>query len=65
MDPPYQMNIIFKKTLKKILDFKAIKKNSLLVLEHDRKKKIVIPKEFQIIKEKNYGNSGVTLIKLK
>jgi 16S rRNA G966 N2-methylase RsmD len=50
MDPPYQMDIIFKKTLKKILDFKAIKKNSLLVLEHDRKKKIVIPKEFQIIK---------------
>ena len=65
MDPPYQMDIIFKKTLKKILDFKAIKKNSLLVLEHNRKKKIVIPKEFQIIKEKNYGNSGVTLIKLK
>ena len=65
MDPPYQMDIIFKKTLKKILDFKAIKKNSLVILEHARKKKIVIPKEFEIIKEKNYGNSSVTLIKLK
>ena len=46
-------------------DFKAIKKNSLVILEHARKKKIVIPKEFEIIKEKNYGNSGLILIKLK
>ena len=65
MDPPYIMDIIFKKTLKKILEFKIIKKNSLVILEHARKKKIIIPKEFEIIKEKNYGNSGLTLIKLK
>ena len=65
MDPPYQMDLIIKKTLKKILDFKIIKKKTVIVLEHAKKKKIVIPKEYEIIKEKNYGNSGLILIKLK
>ena len=65
MDPPYQMDIIFKKTLNKILDFKILKKNSLIILEHAKNKKLVIPKNFAIIKEKNYGNSSLTLIKLK
>ena len=65
MDPPYQMDLIIKKTLKKVLDFKIIKKKTVIVLEHAKKKKIVIPKEYEIIKEKNYGNSGLILIKLK
>jgi len=65
MDPPYQMDLIIKKTLKKILDFKIIKKESVIVLEYAKKKKIVIPNDFEIIKEKNYGNSGLILIKLK
>ncbi|MBH71758.1 MAG: 16S rRNA (guanine(966)-N(2))-methyltransferase RsmD [Pelagibacteraceae bacterium] len=65
IDPPYQMNLIIKKTLKKILDFKIIKKKTLIVLEHSNKKKIPIPKDFEIIKEKYYGNSGLTLVKLK
>ena len=65
MDPPYQMDLIIKKTLKKILDFKIIKKGSVIVLEYAKKKKIVISNDFEIIKEKNYGNSGLILIKLK
>ena len=65
IDPPYQMDLILKKTLKKILDFKIIKKNSIIILEHSKKKKISIPKDFKIIKEKIYGNSSLTLIKLK
>ena len=65
MDPPYQMDLIIKKTLKKILDFKITKKEAVIIIEYAKKKKIVIPKEFEIIKEKNYGNSSITLIKLK
>ena len=65
IDPPYQMDLILKKTLKKILDFKIIKKNSIIILEHSKKKKISIPEDFEIIKEKIYGNSSLTLIKLK
>ena len=65
MDPPYRMNIIFKKTLLKVLSFKILKENALIVLEHASEKKISIPKDFEIIKEKNYGNSSLTLIKLK
>ena len=38
MDPPYQMDLIIKKTLKKILDFKIIKKESVIVLEYAKKK---------------------------
>ena len=30
MDPPYQMDLIIKKTLKKILDFKIIKKETII-----------------------------------
>ena len=65
IDPPYQMDLIFKKTLKKITDFKILKKETLIILEHSRKKKIIVPKIFEIIKEKDYGNSSLTLIKLK
>jgi 16S rRNA G966 N2-methylase RsmD len=65
MDPPYQMDLIIKKTLKKILDFKIIKKETVIVIEYAKKKKIVIPKDFEIIKKKNYGNSSLALIKLK
>ena len=65
MDPPYQMDLIIKKTLKKILDFKIIKKETLIILEYAKRKKINIPKDFKIIKEKDYGNSSLKLIKLK
>ena len=65
MDPPYQMDLIIEKTLKKILDFKIIKKETVIVIEYAKKKKIVIPKDFKIIKKKDYGNSSLALIKLK
>jgi len=65
MDPPYQMDLIIKKTLKKILDFKITKKETVIVIEYAKKKKIVIPKDFKIIKKKDYGDSSIALIKLK
>ena len=65
MDPPYQMDLIIKKTLEKILDFKIIKKETIIVIEFAKKKQIVVPKNFEIIKKKDYGNSSLTLIKLK
>ena len=65
MDPPYQMDLIIKKTLKKILDFKITKKETVIVIEYAKKKKIVIPKDFKIIKKKDYGNSSIALIQLK
>jgi 16S rRNA G966 N2-methylase RsmD len=37
----------------------------VIVIEYAKKKKIVIPKDFKIIKKKDYGNSGLALIKLK
>jgi len=65
MDPPYQMDLIIKKTLKKILDFKIIKKETLIILEYAKRKKLNIPKDFKVIKKKDYGNSSLKLIKLK
>ena len=65
MDPPYQMDLIIQKTLKKILDFKIIKKETLIILEYAKRKKLNIPKDFKVIKKKDYGNSSLKLIKLK
>jgi 16S rRNA G966 N2-methylase RsmD len=65
MDPPYQMDLIIKKTLKKILDFKIIKKETLIILEYAKSKKISIPKDLKVVKKKDYGNSSLKLIKLK
>ena len=65
MDPPYQMDLIIKKTLKKILDFKIIKKETLIILEYAKRKKISIPKDLKVVKKKDYGNSSLKLIKLK
>ena len=39
MDPPYQMDLIIKKTLKKILDFKIIKKRNINYTRICKKKK--------------------------
>ena len=38
MDPPYQMDLIIKITLKKILNFKIIKNETVIVIEHGKKK---------------------------
>ena len=65
MDPPYQMDLIIQKTLKKILDFKIIKKETLIILEYAKSKKISIPKDLKVVKKKDYGNSSLKLIKLK
>ena len=59
------MDLIIKKTLEKILDFKIIKKETIIVIEFAKKKQIVVPKNFEIIKKKDYRNSSLTLIKLK
>ena len=38
MDPPYQMDLIIKITLKKILNFKIIKNETVFVIEQGKKK---------------------------
>ena len=48
-----------------ILDFKIIKKETLIILEYAKRKKLNIPKDFKVIKKKDYGNSSLKLIKLK
>ena len=51
MDPPYQMDLIIKKTL--------------IIIEYAKRKKISIPKDLKVVKKKDYGNSSLKLIKLK
>ena len=61
IDPPYKtedINLI----LVKILKNKIKVKNTIIIVETARKEEIIIPKELNIFKEKNYGKTKLLFI---
>ena len=61
IDPPYKtenINLI----LIKILENKIKIKETIIVIETERDEKIIIPKELNIFKEKNYGKTKLLFI---
>jgi 16S rRNA (guanine(966)-N(2))-methyltransferase RsmD len=61
IDPPYNkenINLI----LIKILEKKIKNKNTLIIIETAKEEKIIIPKELNIFKEKNYRKTKILFI---
>ena len=61
IDPPYEKEDI-NFNLLKILKNKIILKNTFIVLETSREEKLIIPKEFNFLKEKNYGKTIILFL---
>ena len=62
LDPPYNLNL-FKSVLNKIINNNILEKNSIIVLETDKKNKIELSNQIEIIKQKIYGKSKIIFLK--
>jgi len=64
MDPPYDKGLI-KPTLYKIIDFGILKKEGVIVVEHTARERPSPIFGLEIIKEKHYGDTFITLLHLR
>ncbi len=63
-DPPYDFPVSkLERIMEKIVKLNILKKNGILVIEHEFKRKIPIVEGFEIIKEKKYGKTGLTYLR--
>ncbi len=62
LDPPYNTNYI-EKSIEKITEYDLLNKNGLIICESDSLDRIAYPENYQIIKEKKYGDKWVVILK--
>lgn len=62
LDPPYQTNFI-EKSIKLITQLNILSKEGLIICENDSLDRIVFPENYQILKEKKYGDKWVVILK--
>jgi len=58
IDPPYDDNF-YKDTLTALLDYQLLKDPAILIIEYRENYRPEIPGELLIIKEKDYGSTGI------
>ncbi len=61
MDPPYRFDK-YHEVLGKLRIKSFLKDPALIVVEHAREKDFIAPEEYLLLKQKNYGNTGITLL---
>lgn len=61
IDPPYRLDV-YNDILDKLIKYKLISKNSLVILESDSK--IQFNNNYTVIREKKYSNKYVSILKL-
>ncbi|MCM8803659.1 MAG: 16S rRNA (guanine(966)-N(2))-methyltransferase RsmD [Candidatus Omnitrophica bacterium] len=63
-DPPYDFPISkLERIIEKIVKLNILKKNGILVIEHDRKKEIPKFEGYEIIKNRKYGKTELTYLR--
>ncbi|GAB6098525.1 16S rRNA (guanine(966)-N(2))-methyltransferase RsmD [Halanaerocella petrolearia] len=63
MDPPYMEQELYIETLDKITQYNLLHPTGIIIAEHHTKANIEWPAEYEIIKEREYGSSTLTLLK--
>lgn len=64
IDPPYSKIILYEKSLEIINKKKLLKKGGIIVLELKKNgESFVIPENFKVFKEKNYGETSILYLK--
>ena len=61
LDPPYNTDYI-NKSIDKIIEYRLLKDEGIIVCETDDLKKIIIPNDYKVSKQKRYGNKYVVMI---
>ena len=62
IDPPYDYNN-FESLLNKLLSNKILNRNSIIIIETKKNKKIEFPKNLRMIKSKIYGKTKIIFLK--
>ena len=62
LDPPYQTNYI-EKSIQLIDEYNLIKKDKIIVCESDKLDRIVYSNNYEVLKEKKYGDKFVVILK--
>jgi 16S rRNA G966 N2-methylase RsmD len=62
LDPPYQTNYI-EKSIQLIDEYNLIKKDKIIVCESDKLDRIIYPNNYEVLKEKKYGDKFVVILK--
>jgi len=63
-DPPYNFPVSkLERIMEKIVKLDILKKNGILVIEHEFKKEVPIVEGFELIKKKKYGKTGLTYLR--
>lgn len=62
MDPPYQQKSYYTKTLAEIDKYNLLHPDGIVIIEHHSQIKLDLADEYDIIKERNYGNSALALV---
>ena len=62
LDPPYKTNYI-EKALNKINELNLLKDDGIIVCESDSLDKIIYPEEFKCVKDRQYGEKFVVILR--
>lgn len=62
-DPPYEKDLL-NKTLRALVKYKLIDRHSCLIVEHTARERPEVT-ELEVFKEKKYGQTFITFLKLK
>lgn len=62
LDPPYNTNYI-EKSIELINEYKLLNQDGLLICESDSLDRIAYPENYQIVKDKKYGDKWVVILK--
>lgn len=61
IDPPYHEKIL-EDALKRLLRYNWIAKENIIILESDVKMEFVLPKEFKLLDERDYGKTKLSFV---
>ena len=62
LDPPYNTNYI-EKSIELINEYKLLNQDGLLICESDSLDRVAYPENYQIVKDKKYGDKWVVILK--
>jgi len=63
-DPPYDFPVSkLERIIEKIVKLNILKKNGILVIEHEFKKEVPVVEGLEVIKKKKYGKTGLTYLR--
>ncbi|MFO7820186.1 MAG: 16S rRNA (guanine(966)-N(2))-methyltransferase RsmD [Halanaerobacter sp.] len=62
MDPPYEQKELYEAALAEIEKYKLLHPTGIIIIEHHSQAELDLGAQYDIIKERDYGNAALTLI---